>query len=234
MQALNSRHVTSPKGASLLRVLSSFVLCRHCAVKEHQDLVRTLIQGNENTQAILREVLLFLNESRRHSDLTSNLLTSENKYTLETQAAYLSLLSDLCEGKASASSLYVERLVPWSWLVQNCTRHASQALPAVLDQGSPKALGSNAFELLSALQAAHLTFMRKVYIGNNTEHLCPLFSSSTHAHDTCGILSTDAQKGLFPALVSQTREFLNSFESWPPPCVKVLSLLALLVQKYKF
>ncbi len=194
--------------------------------------MRTLIQANQNAQAILREVLLFLNESRRHSDLTSILLTSENKYTVETQAAYLSLLSDLCEGKASASSLYVERLVPWSWLVQNCTRHASQALlPAGVDQGSSVS-GSTALELLSSLQAAHLTFMRKVYIGNNAEHLCLLFSSSTHAM-TFGIHSTDAQKGLFPALVLQTRAFFNSLESWPPHCVKVLRLLALLVQKCK-
>jgi len=226
--------VTSPKGASLFRVLSSFVLCRQCPVKEHQDLVRTLIQGNQNAQDILREVLLFLNESRRHSDLTSILLISENKYTVETQAAYLSLLSDLCEGKASASSLYVERIVPWSWLVQNCTRYASQALlPAVVDQGSSVAFGSTALELLSALQAAHLTFMRKVYIGNNAEHLSLLFSSRTHAM-TFGFHSTDAQEGLFPALVLQTREFLNSLESWPPHCVKVLRLLALLVQKCKF
>ena len=208
MHKLKSRNLISRKGAEMLRMLSSFVVCRHCPVRGHQDFVRTLIQASEQTA--LRELL---DDSRWRSDHSSTVLNSKNEYALETQAAFLCLLSDLCDGKSPASFLYVERLVPWNWLLQTCTWLASLPLPAAPDEASQEKL-----ELVCARQRALLTFMRKVYMGINGQRLCSLLSSSTYDK-----LKADVQKVLFPAFVSQIRAFCHSIESWPQQCVKTFS-----------
>ena len=108
---LNSKTVASMKGFKLIRILSALVLCDGRPVKPHQDLVRALIQRNQRVQTVLTP-----DDVRWHSDWQLGAIAKpggvrfRNRCTLRTQAAFLVLLSDMCEGKVRLSA-YVYMLL---------------------------------------------------------------------------------------------------------------------------
>jgi len=216
LATLNTSHLKSHKGAALLQVLSSMVICNKRPIKAQQDLVRTLIQGNPQQQA-----LLVPEDSRWKSEWYLGGLKPSQQCALETQAAFLVLLSDLCKGKNPASNVFAERLVPLHWLVHTAIRIAMLPISGELDDAA-----KDTVVLAARLQHALLTFMRNVYLGWGIQDLCPEFATSGN-----GIWSLDvdaalqlvdgrAGMALFPALGQQLSVFASSFASWPSQQVK--------------
>jgi hypothetical protein len=168
--SLNPAFATTPKGAQCLKVLSSVVRCHGRPIKEFQDLVRALVQGDQLLLSTLMPDDVCFNVDWEHGRLRKG-----ERWLVETQEAFLTLLSDLCE-ENPASALFVERLLPFNWVVK------TSILVVVCPLGRKKfmddSIDGDALALSARVQGALLSVLRRVYMGLHDESISPeLFSS---------------------------------------------------------
>ena len=181
-------------------------------MKQHQDLVRSIIQSSDNLQA-----LLVPDDALWSSDWYMGQISRSNRCVLETQAAFMLLLADLCRENV-ASNVFAERLVPFHWVVLTATRVAKVPLDMQLDAAAQV--------LAVHLQHSLLIFLRRVYLGQNQQDVSPDFSSPANGiwsslevdlHESAGITGNLA---LFPAFVSQLNGLCSVLSVWPRDFVK--------------
>jgi hypothetical protein len=212
----NPAFVTTPKGVQRLKVLSSVVRCHGRPIKEFQDLVRALVQGDQQLLSTLMSDDVCFNVDWEHGRLHT-----VERWLLETQAAFLTLLSDLCE-ENPASVLFVERLLPFNWVVK------TSILVVVCPLGRERFMGDSidgdALALSARVQGALLSVLRRVYMGLHDEEISPeLFSSGNgiwsldDEHQVSGDQKTLA---LIPALAVQLSSFADALADWPVEQVK--------------